>query len=93
VWTTVKNIFLSKSNHELLSYLPYLVCGLHHFHNLDEFRMAFGNHPFWDPNKPKSTTVITRISVTIFHSIVSYDLNMYGSMSSILENLKYIKPK
>jgi len=92
VWT-VKNIFLSKPNHELLLYLPYLVCGLHHFHNLDEFRMAFGNHSFWDLNKPKPTTVITRISITVFHSIVSYDLNFFDSMSSILEYLNYIKPK
>jgi len=92
VWTTVKDIFLSKPNHELLSYLPYLVCGLQHFHNLHEFRMAFGNHSFWDHNKPKPT-VITRISITIFHSVVSYDMNLFNSVTSILTNLNYIKPK
>jgi len=92
VWLTARNMFLSKLDHEFLSHLSYLVCDLHHFSNLEEFRIAFGNNPFWDSTKSKST-MTTRISITIFHSVIPRIFNGTVYLTNILRNLEYIRPK
>jgi len=81
-------MFLNKSNHELLS---YLVCGVHHFRYLEDFRIALRNNTFWMSLESESTT---RISITIFHSVVSRILHEgLKLLSGILRDLQYIKPK
>jgi len=90
VWFTVRNIFLSKHNHELLS---YLVCGLHHFDDFEEFGIALRNNSFWESIESASTTVITRISITIFHSVVSRILHGSVFQKNTLVYLRYIKPE
>jgi len=94
VWLTVKNIFLSKPNHELLPYLSYLVCGLHNFYNLEEFRIAFdNNNSSFDSIKFKSTTASARISITIFHLVVPRILHDSVSLDSAMMDLQDAKPK
>jgi len=84
-------MFLRKPNHELLS---YLVCGLHHFFNLEGPRIL--RDKFWETTKFKSTTVITRFSITVFHSFVSKIIHscvFVKTINIILQDLKNIKPK
>jgi len=93
VWLTVRDMFLSKRNHELLSHLTYLICDLHNFSNLEEFRVALVNNPFWEKIKSESSTEITRISITIFHSVIPRILHESMFLTNILTNLLYIRPR
>jgi len=90
IWFTVRNIFLNKPNYELLS---YLACGLHNFYDFEEFGNAVYNNSFWNSIKSASTTVTTRISITIFHSVVSRILHGSVFLRSTLTDILYIKPE